>query len=289
MKIPLFTGVCTALVTPFLGSHINFPLLERLIQRQIDAGIAAIVLCGTTGESPTLTDQEKIEIFRRSKAYAGDRIKIICGTGSNDTQHTIHLSISAQEVGADGLLLVSPYYNKGNLDGQLSHYIAIAQAVDIPIILYNVPSRTGVDLSVALYRNLSQIPNIVGVKEASTDIVKTTRIRNTCGNDFHVWSGNDEMAVASIALGAQGVISVLSNVLPLETQTMTQAALAGDFDTAADLQCRMLPLIDALFRETNPIPVKAAMKLLGYDCGTCRLPLGNSGSDTEQILRALLK
>ena len=289
MKIPLFTGVCTALVTPFLGSHVNFPLLERLIQRQIDAGISAIVLCGTTGESPTLTDQEKIDIFRRSKAYAGDRIKIVCGTGSNDTQHSIQLSIAAQEVGADGLLLVSPYYNKGNLAGQFAHYIAIAQSVKIPIILYNVPSRTGVDLSVALYQKLSQISNIVGVKEASTDIVKTTRIRNACGPDFHVWSGNDEMAVASMALGAQGVISVLSNVLPVETQSMAQAALAGDFDTAADLQCRMLPLIDALFQETNPIPVKAAMKVIGYDCGECRLPLGRPSAETEQILRTLLQ
>lgn len=289
MKMPLFSGVCTALITPFLGNQVNFPLLERLLQRQIDAGIPAVVLCGTTGESPTLTDQEKIEIFRRGKAYAGDRIKIICGTGSNDTQHAIHLSIAAQEVGADGLLLVSPYYNKGNLDGQLAHYIAIAQSVEIPIILYNVPSRTGVDLSVALYQQLSQITNIAGVKEASTDIVKTARIRNACAPDFHVWSGNDEMAVASMALGAQGVISVLSNVLPFETQSMAQAALGGDFDTAADLQCRMLPLIDALFRETNPIPVKTALKILGYDCGTCRLPLGRPNPETEQTLRALLK
>ena len=289
MKMPLFSGVCTAIITPFLGNQVNFPLLERLLQRQIDAGIPAVVLCGTTGESPTLTDQEKIEIFRRGKAYAGDRIKIICGTGSNDTQHAIHLSIAAQEAGADGLLLVSPYYNKGNLDGQLAHYIAIAQSVKIPIILYNVPSRTGVDLSVALYQQLSQITNIAGVKEASTDIVKTARIRNACGPDFHVWSGNDEMAVASMALGAQGVISVLSNVLPFETQSMAKAALGGDFDTAADLQCRMLPLIDALFRETNPIPVKTALKILGYDCGACRLPLGRPNPETEQILRALLK
>ena len=216
-------------------------------------------------------------------------MKVICGTGSNDTHHAVELSIAAQEAGADGLLVVSPYYNKGNFDGQLTHYIAIAQSVSIPIIVYNVPGRTGVDLSVALYQKLSQVPNIVGVKEACPDIVKTARIRSVCGPDFHVWSGNDDMAVAAMALGAQGVISVLSNVLPVETQAMALAALAGDFDTAADLQCSMLPVIDALFREVNPIPVKAAMKLLGFDCGGCRLPLGPAKPETAIALQKLLK
>lgn len=289
MKKPLFTGACTALVTPFVGNQVNIPLLELLIQRQMDAGISAVVLCGTTGESPTLTDQEKLEIFRRGKDIAGKKMKVICGTGSNDTHHAVELSIAAQEAGADGLLVVSPYYNKGNFDGQLTHYIAIAQSVSIPIIVYNVPGRTGVDLSVALYQKLSQVPNIVGVKEACTDIVKTARIRSVCGPDFHVWSGNDDMAVAAMALGAQGVISVLSNVLPVETQAMALAALAGDFDTAADLQCSMLPVIDALFREVNPIPVKAAMKLLGFDCGGCRLPLGPAKPETAMALQKLLK
>lgn len=289
MKKPLFTGACTALVTPFVGNQVNIPLLELLIQRQMDAGISAVVLCGTTGESPTLTDQEKLEIFRRGKDIASKKMKVICGTGSNDTHHAVELSIAAQEAGADGLLVVSPYYNKGNFDGQLTHYIAIAQSVSIPIIVYNVPGRTGVDLSVALYQKLSQVPNIVGVKEACPDIVKTARIRSVCGPDFHVWSGNDDMAVAAMALGAQGVISVLSNVLPVETQAMALAALAGDFDTAADLQCSMLPVIDALFREVNPIPVKAAMKLLGFDCGGCRLPLGPAKPETAIALQKLLK
>ena len=289
MKKPFFTGVGTALVTPFVGKQVNIPLLELLIQRQIDAGISAIVLGGTTGESPTLTDLEKLEIYRRGKEAAGDEVKVICGTGSNDTRHAVELSIAAQECGADALLVVSPYYNKGNFDGQLSHYIAIAEAVAIPVILYNVPGRTGVDLPVSLYQKLSQIPNIIGVKEACSDITKTARIRSVCGPDFHVWSGNDDMAVAAMALGAQGVISVLSNVLPAETQAMALAALAGDFDTAADLQWHMLPLIDALFREVNPIPVKAAMKMLGYDCGRCRLPLGQAGAETEALLRQFLK
>ena len=289
MEKPFFTGACTALLTPFVGDQVNYPLLERLLQRQIDAGISAVVLGGTTGESPTLSDKEKLEVFRRGKEFAGDRLKIICGTGSNNTQHAITLSREAQKAGADALLVVAPYYNKGNRDGQLAHYIAIAQAVDIPVILYNVPGRTGVDLSVSLYRQLSKIPNIIGVKEASTDIVKIARIRSVCDNDFVVWSGNDDMAVAAMALGAQGVISVLSNVLPIQTQAMAQAALAGDFDTAAALQCQALPLIEALFREVNPIPVKEAMKILGYDCGPCRLPLGPGSRETKQLLEAMLK
>ncbi len=289
MKNVLFTGACTALVTPFIGGQVNYPMMERLLQRQIDGGISAVVLGGTTGEAPTLSDKEKIELFRRGKAFAGNRLKIICGTGSNDTRHVVDLSIAAQEAGADALLVVSPYYNKGNFDGQLAHYIAIAHAVKIPLILYNVPGRTGVDMSVSLYQRLSRIPNIIGVKEASTDIVKIARIRSACGQDFSIWSGNDDMAVAAMALGAQGVISVLSNVLPVETQAMANAALAGDFDTAADLQCKMLPIIEALFREVNPIPVKAAMEICGFDCGPCRLPLGSVGKDTQELLKVILK
>lgn len=288
MNDPLFTGTCTALVTPFLGDQVNYPLLKQLLQRQMQAHIPAVVLCGTTGESPTLSDQEKLEIFRLGKEFVGDEMKIICGVGSNDTRHTVALGIAAQECGADGLLVVAPYYNKGNLDGQRSHYIALAQAVDTPIILYNVPGRTGVDLPVALYRELCHIPNIIGVKEANTDITKIPKIRNACGPDFAIWSGNDDQAVAAMALGAKGVISVVSNVLPEETLAMTAAALDGDFDTAGDLQCQLLPLIDALFREVNPVPVKAAMEVLGYDCGHCRLPLGQPGAETVQRLKSLL-
>lgn len=288
MDNTLFTGTCTAMVTPFIGDNVNFPLLERMLQRQIDAGIPAVVLGGTTGEASTLTDQEKIELFRRGKDYVGNRMKIICGTGGNDTKHAMALSKAAQDVGADGLLIVAPYYNKGNLEGQYRHYLSLAQSVTLPIILYNVPGRTGVDLSVELYRKLSQIPNIIGVKEACTDIVKTTRIRAVCSPAFQIWSGNDEMAVAAMALGASGIISVLSNVLPAQTLSMSQAALAGDFDTASELQCRLLPLIDALFKEVNPIPVKAAMKMIGYDCGSCRLPLGPASQETIQLLQTLI-
>ena len=288
MESPFFSGVCTALVTPFIGNQVNYPMMERLLQRQVDAGIPAVVLGGTTGESPTLSTKEKYELFRRAKEFSGDSLKIICGSGSNDTKHALDLSLAAQDAGADALLVVSPYYNKGNIEGQFAHFLTIAHAVKLPIILYNVPGRTGVDLTVSLYQRLSRIPNIIGVKEASSDIVKVSRIRNACGPDFHIWSGNDEMAVAAMALGAQGVISVVSNVLPQQTQAMAAAALDGDFDTAADIQCQLLPLIDALFSEVNPIPVKAAMELCGYDCGPCRLPLGPVGKDTLEKLHSLL-
>lgn len=289
MKQPVFTGVCTALVTPFLGSSINYPMLEQLLKRQMEAGIETVVLCGTTGESPTLTDSEKIEIFRRAKQYVGDNCKILAGTGSNNTEHAVMLSKAAEAVGADGLLVVTPYYNKATSEGLLAHYSAIAGAVHIPVIAYNVPSRTGVDIPVEVYACLAKIPNLAGVKEASNDIRKIAKIREACPPDFTVWSGNDDQIAAVMALGGQGVISVLSNVAPLETQALAEAALNGDFDTAADLQIRLLPLIEALFCEVNPIPVKAAMKLIGYDCGGCRLPLTPMSRKNFEKLRILLQ
>ena len=289
MKNPVFTGVCTALVTPFLNGQVNYPMAEQLIRRQIDAGVPAIVLSGTTGESPTLSDIEKLELFRRAKAFAGDRCKIIAGTGSNSTQHAVELSVVAEAAGVDALLVVSPYYNKANPEGLWAHYLAIAHAVSIPIILYNVPSRTGVDIPVSVYKRLSNIPNVVGVKEASADITKISRIQKECPQDFYVWSGNDEQIVPVMSMGGAGVISVLSNVCPVETGAMTAAALAGDFDTAAALQCQLLPLIELLFCDVNPIPVKAAMKLIGYDCGECRLPLTGLSKDNLCKLEAFFR
>lgn len=288
MKKPFFSGVCTALVTPFLGDTVNYPMMEQLLRRQIDAGIEAVVLCGTTGESPTLSDCEKLELIERAARYAAGRCRIIAGTGSNDTQHALALSKAAEAAGADALLVVSPYYNKATASGLLTHYAAIADAVHIPVILYNVPSRTGVDIPVSVYRKLAGISNIAGVKEASSDITKIGKIRALCPDSFAVWSGNDDNAAAVIALGGSGVISVVSNVLPEQTQAMTQAALDGDFDTAADLQIQMLPLCEALFAEVNPIPVKAAMKLIGYDCGHCRLPLTPASAETLQKLKDIL-
>jgi len=288
MKEPFFTGVSTALVTPFLDGKVNYPMMEQLLRRQMDAGIRSVVVCGTTGEAPTLSDEEKLTLIRRCKAFAGADCQIIAGTGSNSTAHALDLSLKAQDAGADGLLLVSPYYNKATAEGLICHYSAIAQAVSVPIVLYNVPGRTGVDIPVEVYRTLSRCANIAGVKEASTDITKAARIRSQCPERFALWSGNDDQAVAVMALGGKGVISVLSNVLPRETAAMAKAALDGDFDTAADLQCRMLPLIDALFSQVNPIPVKAAMAMMGFDCGACRLPLtGMSPEKLEKLEEAL--
>ena len=289
MNKPFFTGVCTALVTPFLENRVNYPMLEILLQRQLEAGIRAIVLCGTTGEASTLSDGEKIEMIRRGKNFVGKRCKIIAGTGSNDTSHAVRLSQAAESAGADALLVVSPYYNKATTEGLVAHYRAIAGSVKIPVVLYNVPSRTGLDVPVSVYQQLSLVPNIVGVKEANTDIRKIMKIRRTCGPDFAVWSGNDDMTVPIVSLGGRGVISVLSNVCPVEMAAMTNAALDGDFDSAAALQLELDPLSEALFSKVNPIPVKAAMKLIGYDCGGCRLPLTELDQANLQRLQELFR
>ena len=282
MKKPLFTGACTALVTPFIYDKINFPLLRQMIETQIAAKIPAIVLAGTTGESPVLNDMEKLELFKEGKEFAGERCLIIAGTGSNSTEHTIALSRAAQAIGVDALLIVAPYYNKGNTDSLYRHFAAIANAVDLPIILYNVPSRTGIDIPISVYQRLSRIPNIIGVKEASSDITKIAKIRCACGDDFYIWSGNDDQIVPVIAMGGKGVISVLSNICPEQTQAMASAALSGDFITAATLQCKMMDLIGLLFNEVNPIPVKYAMKYVGFDCGECRPPLGPPSKELSE-------
>lgn len=273
MKEPLFTGVCTAMVTPFLNGTINYPMLQILLSRQMEAGIEAVVLAGTTGESATLSDEEKLELFRKGKEFTRGKMRILAGTGTNDTKHAVELSIAAQEAGADGLLIVSPYYNKATPEGLIAHYTAIAQAVSVPIILYNVPSRTGVDMPVSVYEQLSAVSNIAGVKEASTDIGKILRIRTQCPKHFSLWAGNDHMTVPVLSLGGCGVISVISNLFPEQMNLMTYAALDGDFDTAGELQSRMLPWTDFLGCEVNPIPIKAAMARFGYDCGSGRLPL----------------
>ena len=287
MKEHLFSGVCTALVTPFIHNEVNYPMLKRLLARQIESGIKAVVVCGTTGESPTLTDAEKLEIFKVSKEFVKDDCLIIAGTGSNSTQHAIELSIRAQDAGADALLIVSPYYNKATPDGLFTHYLSIDHCVSIPIILYNVPSRTGVDMPVSIYERLSKLPNIAGVKEANTDMTKITKIKNACEH-FDIWSGNDDLAVPIISLGGCGVISVLSNLFPYEMRLMCDAALDGDFDSAAALQRKLQPMIELMFSEVNPIPVKAAMNQIGFDCGPCRLPLCSPTQETLKKIQNLL-
>lgn len=285
MNHKFFMGACTALVTPFSDGQINYPMLEKLLARQIDAGIQAIVLAGTTGESPTLTDSEKLELFSKAKAFTGDDCLIIAGTGSNSTAHAVSLSIAAENAGADALLIVSPYYNKATRDGLLAHYSAIASSVSIPMILYNVPGRTGVDIPVDVYRKLSRIPKIAGVKEASIDIAKVSKIKNACQPGFAVWAGNDDLAVPVISLGGSGVISVLSNICPAEVCAMVNAALDGDMDTATALQLQLQPLCELLFCEVNPIPVKEAMVYIGFDCGECRLPLCRLSKENQQRMQ----
>ena len=289
MREPLFQGVCTALVTPFLDGKVNYPMMEQLLKRQMDAGVRAVVIAGTTGESSTLSDQEKIKLFQCAKEYVGNQCLIIAGTGSNNTTHCIELSIAAEEAGADALLVVSPYYNKASPDGIFLHYLSVSHSVSCPVIIYNVPSRTGLDIPVSVYQRLARIQNIAGVKESCTDISKITRIRAACGADFPIWAGNDDQIVPVMALGGKGVISVLSNIKPLETKALCEAALSSNFAVASELQCKFLPLIDALFSEVNPIPVKAAMNEIGYDCGDCRLPLSKMRSENFLKLKELLE
>ena len=286
MKRLIFTGLCTALVTPFSEDGIDFFMLEQLIEGQIEAGTEAIVLAGTTGESPTLTHDEKLELFREGVRIAAGRCKIIAGTGSNSTKAAVELSQEAQDCGADGLLVVTPYYNKATQPGLLKHYRAICEAVEIPVIAYNVPSRTGVDISVDTCKALAEIPNLVGIKEACGDISKVARI--LADTDLAVWSGNDDQTVPVMALGGAGVISVASNVIPKQMHDLTQAALKGDFANASALQRKYQRLMDLLFCQVNPIPVKAAMRMIGMDCGDCRMPLDGLTDENARKLRTCL-
>ena len=287
MKKPLFFGTCTALVTPFLHGQVNLPMLKILLHRQEDAGIPAVVLFGTTGESPTLTDEEKHLILTEARACF--RGMLIAGTGSNDTAHAVTLSRQAEQDGADALLVVSPYYNKANEEGLIRHYRTIAQSVQIPVILYNVPSRTGVDIPVSVYRKLAEVPNIAGVKETVSDMKKLVEIADTCPEDFTVWCGSDALTAAYLALGAKGVISVASTVMPEEVSDLTDAGLDGDFDTALYLQIGLRPLNEFLFCEVNPIPVKALLKEMGLDCGSCRLPLTSLSEAHRGEMKSLLQ
>ncbi len=289
MKKPLFEGLCTALITPFKDGRINLPMVTELIRRQINSGVSAVVLAGTTGESPTLSDDEKLELFRCGVNAANGECRIIAGTGSNDTAHAIALSREAEKIGVDGLLVVTPYYNKTTQQGLVRHYQAIASSVDLPVIVYHVPSRTGMDLTMETCRRLSQIPNIAGMKEASGSISRIAHIISEIGDDFSVWSGNDDQTIPVMALGGRGVISVASNVMPNEMNKMVIAALHGDFETAAKLQRRLLPLMDLLFSRVNPIPVKAAMKYVGYDVGVGRMPLEPADEALELRLASFFR
>ena len=287
MKKPLFRGLCTALVTPFAGAGVNLPMVDQLIRRQIRADVPAVVLAGTTGEAPTLSDGEKQALFRRGVEAADGNCLILAGTGSNDTAHAVELGKMAAGCGVDGLLVVTPYYNKTTQKGLLRHYEAICRATDLPVIAYHVPSRTGMKLEPDTVKKLSEIPNLAGIKEASGDLGRCTRL--IAQDALPLWSGNDDQAAALLALGGQGIISVASNVLPVEMNAMVKAALRGDFDTAARWNRKLLPLFELLFSQVNPIPVKAAMKLAGYDVGPGRLPLVEADEELEQQLQAFFR
>ena len=288
MKRPVFTGLCTALVTPFRGDGVNYEMLEMLIERQIRAGADAIVLAGTTGESPTLTDAEKLEIFRIGVQTAAGRTKIIAGTGSNSTAKAVDLSAKAAHIGVDAILAVTPYYNKSTQPGLLQYYTAVAEASGLPVIAYNVPSRTGVDIRVDTCRVLAEIPGIAGIKEASGDISKIGRILAACGDELPVYSGNDDQTVPIMALGGTGVISVASNVVPGPMKELTDACLAGEYPKAAAIQRKLLKLMDLMFCQVNPIPVKAAMAMIGMDCGECRMPLDELTGENARKLQSCL-
>lgn len=283
MKTPLFTGTCTAIVTPFHNTEVSLAAFDRLLDAQLDAHVSAIAVCGTTGEAATLSDEEKLLLISHAVTRAAGRCKIIAGTGTNDTAHAVHMSRMAQAYGADGLLVVTPYYNKTSQTGLIRHYAAIADAVSLPIIVYNVPSRTGLNVSLDTYRALSQIPNINGVKEASSDLPLICRILAACGDELNIWAGNDDQIVAMMALGAKGVISTLSNVEPKTVVQMTNACLTADYVTASRLQTGSMALIDALFSQVNPLPVKLALEQLGFDVGKCRMPLFLEEEQTQQL------
>lgn len=287
----LFKGSAVALVTPFTRENtVNYDKLEELVEFHIKNGTDAIVVCGTTGEASTLSDREHIATIKCVIDAVNKRIPVIAGTGGNDTEHSILLSKIAENFGVDGLLIINPYYNKGNKTGIKAHFTKIAQSVDTPIIIYNVPSRTGVNLSPNLIAELSYSEqNIVGVKEASGDMTQVAEIARLVNDDFAIYSGNDDSILPLLSLGGVGVISVLANICPKESHDLVYSFLSGDIETSRKLQLDLKPLIDALFTEVNPVPVKTAMNLLGMDVGSLRLPLGHMEAKNIDILKKELK
>ena len=291
MKKPIFTGAGVAIVTPFTGKdlEINFPLFEEIIENQIANGTDAIIVCGTTGEKSTLVYDEHVEAIRVAVETVGGRIPVIAGTGSNDTVHAVKLSNDAEKMGVDGLLMVTPYYNKASQDGLIESYTYIEERVSTPIILYNVPSRTGVTIKPETYLELSKLPLINGAKEASGDISHLAKCMALCGDNLNFYSGNDDQITAFMALGAKGVISVLSNIAPKLTHNIAKLGLEGKTSESAKLQLQYLDLCNALFCDVNPIPVKAAMCMMGVDVGRCRMPLSPLNEKNESLLRDVLK
>lgn len=290
MKNTIFTGAGVAIVTPMnQDGTINFDRLGRLIDFNIDNGTDAIIICGTTGESATMSDEEHIECIRYAVEKVNKRVPVIAGTGSNHTEYAVNLSKEAEKLGADALLVVTPYYNKTSQRGLIRHFTEIANAVSVPLILYNVPSRTGVNIAPETCFELSKIDNIVAVKEASGNISQVTKIAELCGDNLDIYSGNDDQIIPIMALGGKGVISVLSNCMPFETHEICQLCLDGNFEEARKKAFRILGFTNALFCDVNPIPVKEALNIMGFQAGPCRLPLIELTESNREKLKNEMK
>lgn len=290
MKQPVFTGAAVAIITPMhADGTVNFEELGRIIDDQIAHGTDAIVICGTTGESAALNHEEHVECIRFAVKHTAKRVPVIAGTGSNDTAFAIEISKEAEEAGADALLLVTPYYNKTSQAGLIAHYTAIANAVTLPCIIYNVPSRTGVNLQPATLAELAKLPNVNAVKEASGNISQVADVAALCGEELNIYSGNDDQIVPILSLGGKGVISVLSNVAPQQAHDICAAWFSGDTAKSLKLQLKALPLCHALFADVNPIPVKWAMNRLGWNAGPLRLPLVEPSVAVQQSLENEMK
>ena len=273
MKKTVFKGMATAIVTPMTADGIDYEALGRFIEFQIENGINAIVVMGTTGENATIEYEDQKEVIRFTVEKVAKRVPVIAGTGTNNTEHVLHNTRNACEAGADAILVVTPYYNKATQNGLYQHFVTVAEASTVPVILYNVPGRTGCNLLPKTVARLAEHPNIVGVKEATGNMAQMVEIMHLCGDKIDVYSGEDALTVSMMAMGAAGTISVLSNVVPKESVAMTDACMAGDYQTAARMQCDLLPLINALFSEVNPIPAKAAVSAMGFGEEHLRLPL----------------
>ncbi|NDL66516.1 4-hydroxy-tetrahydrodipicolinate synthase [Anaerotalea alkaliphila] len=285
----IFTGSGVAIITPFNDDYsVNYEKLHELVDFNIENGTDSIVICGTTGEASTLDDQEHLACIRTAVEAAGKRVPVIAGTGSNDTAHGVHLSKEAEKLGVDGLLQVTPYYNKTSQKGLVEHFTEIARNVDIPILLYNVPSRTGMNLLPETCRILADVENIVGIKEASGNISQIMQFMDVTEGRLDLYSGNDDQIVPLLSAGGKGVISVVANFLPQETHDIVERYLSGDVKGSIQLQLHLLKLINALFCEVNPMPVKEAMNLLGYNVGPCRRPLTSMEPANVEKLKAVL-
>ena len=289
LKTPLFKGSCTAIVTPFTENGIDYDRLAKNIDFQYENGTTAVVVCGTTGENPTHSEDEHNELVRFTVQASRGRMKVIAGVGSNNTRTALKYAQNARYAGADGILMVTPYYNKSTQKGLIEHFSYVADRVEIPMILYNVPSRTGISIRAETYKFLFRHPHINGIKEASGDFSLIAKVRSQCGDDLFLWSGNDDNTVPMMALGALGVISVASNIVPAVTAKLCALCLEGDFTAATELYGKYAKLFSALFIETNPIPVKAAMKLMDMDSGLLRLPLVETGEENLAKLKAVMR